>query len=516
MMVIKKFLQSFFALAAVALAVVFGNGYQASAATSQWEARYYNNKTLSGDAQYIVTESAINHDWGHGTPFHDIHKDSFSVRWYRTANFPTAGTYRFTGTMDDGMRVWVDDRIVIDSWTDSQQHSVSGDIALTAGDHNVKVEYYEAGGVAIAKLDWVFVGGSAPPTNAPQITNWRGEYFNNKTLTGSPNLIRDDAQLNFDWGTNSPSNNVITADGFSVRWTRSINLSGGQYRFTVTADDGVRLWVNGLLVVDQWRDGGATSYNVDINLPSGNIPLKVEYYENTGAAVAKLSWVQLGGSPTPVPTQPSTGWYAEYFNNKHLNGLPLSTRNEANLDFNWGYGSPVPNLINVDQFSARWTRTVDLAAGTYRFTATSDDGMRVYVNNTLVINAWSDHAVQTFTGDVTVSGGPVTIKVEYYDNSLLAEAHVSWSRLTSTGTPTNTGMTASVTAGALNVRRGPGVSYGVLTAAYKNQVLTLTGYRANVGSALWVSVKTANGTTGWVNSAYLATNYPLGSLTLWQ
>lgn len=512
-MMFKNYLKYLFVLTTAVLSVASYHPADA-AASSQWEARYYNNKTLSGDPLYIVTESAINHDWSHGTPFYDINKDSFSVKWRRTANFPNAGTYRFTATMDDGMRVWVDDRLIIDSWTDSQVHSLSSDLYLNAGDHDVKVDYYEAGGVAVAKLDWIFISGSAGPTT---ISNWRGEYFNNKGLSGLPVLIRDDSQINFDWGIGSPVSNVVTSDSFSVRWTRTVSLNAGKYRFTVTADDGIRLWVNGLLVVSQWRDGPATTYNVEVNLSGGNIPLQVEYYENTGAAVAKLSWEQLSGTVTPIPLPPTGNWYAEFFNNKHLSGLPLATRYDATIDFNWGYGSPVPNMVNVDTFSVRWTQTANFTAGTYRFTATSDDGIRLYVNNQLIINAWNDHAVQTYTADLTLSGGSMPIKVEYYENSLLAEARVSWSLLGG-GTPSvpTTGLSAIVNTGALNVRSGPGVAYGVIAGVYSGQTVTLTGYRASVGTSTWVSIRTAAGINGWVNARYLSTSYPLNNLMVWH
>ena len=121
---------------------------------------------------------------GDGRPDPAVDKDAFSARWKRTVNF-AAGTYRFTATMDDGMRVWVDDSLIINSWWDSQVHSISYDIYLNGGNHQIKVEYYEAGGGAIAKMNWTPIGGSSSST----YVNWKGEYFNNMSLAGQPIMV---------------------------------------------------------------------------------------------------------------------------------------------------------------------------------------------------------------------------------------------------------------------------------------------------------------------------------------
>ena len=87
-------------------------------------------------------------------------------------------------------------------------------------------------------------------------------------------------------------------------------------------------------------------------------------------------------------------WQASYWNNTSLSGSPVLQRSESNLDYNWGMGSPGPGVY-ADGFSTRWTRYLDLEAGTYRFTATSDDGLRLYVDGSLLINEWYDHAAKT-------------------------------------------------------------------------------------------------------------------------
>jgi hypothetical protein len=127
---------------------------------------------------------------------------------------------------------------------------------------------------------------------------WRGEYFNNKDLSGAAAMVRDDGAgfIDFDFGSGSPSPACgIGADNFSARWTRTVNFSSaGNYRFTVTANDGVRLFVDNQLLLDKWFDQPTTTYPVDVSLAAGAHTLRLEHFENGGVAVAKLSWSLLG------------------------------------------------------------------------------------------------------------------------------------------------------------------------------------------------------------------------------
>lgn len=254
-----------------------------------WQVSYWNNKTLTGEPLVQSSEANLDWDWGTGSPHAALPADGFSARWSRYIDVP-AGRYRFTATADDGIRVYVDNNLIINQWSDHPAQTFTADIALTAGHHLVVVEYYENTGLAIARLAY------GPAAVTP--VNWYGEYFNNRTLSGAPVLVRDDAEINFNWSTGSPAPG-LPADGFSVRWTRTINFPAGNYRFTTTADDGVRLWVNGHLLIDKWFDQAASSHSGSIFL-SGNAPIKLEYYENGGFASARLTWALEGSTPPPT------------------------------------------------------------------------------------------------------------------------------------------------------------------------------------------------------------------------
>jgi DNA-binding beta-propeller fold protein YncE len=120
---------------------------------------------------------------------------------------------------------------------------------------------------------------------------WSGQYFNSRFLAGRPVLTREDAQVDFDWGTGAPGPGLGVND-FSVRWTRTVYFDEGAYRFTTIVNGGLRLWVDDRLLIDQWQDQAAT-YNADVSLTRGCHRLQLEYYDGSGSAAVHLNWAAL-------------------------------------------------------------------------------------------------------------------------------------------------------------------------------------------------------------------------------
>jgi PKD repeat protein len=256
------------------------------------------------------------------------------------------------------------------------------------------------------------------PTSTPVvITDWRGEYYSNPQLSGDPVLVRNDIAISFDWGTGSPGSG-LPVDDFSVRWSRGLSFSAGTYRFYARVDDGVRLWLDGDLVIDQWHDSAPTTYSADVTLTGGWHNLRMEYYERGGGALAQLSWERLEHYPD---------WKAQYYDNRKLEGDPVLVRNETEIDHNWGNGSPGDG-VPVDNFSARWTREVDFKSGTYVVRVRVDDGVRLWFDDTLVIDSWTDGSARWIEKERWVSGGEHRVKVEYYEHNGAARIEVSWER----------------------------------------------------------------------------------------
>ncbi len=435
-----------------------------------WRAEYFDNRKLSGTPVLVRYDPAVDFAWRDGSPHDKVPADDFSVRWTRTMGF-TAGTYRFYASCDDGVRILVDGTRVVDAWRDQKlPNTHTGDITLAEGQHTVVVEYYDHGGEASAHVWWNRLGAFA---------GWEGRYYDNAELRGGPALVRDDAEINFDWGEGAPAD-WMPDDHFSAIWTRSVTFSPGTYRFNVMSDDGVRVWLDDSLLMDYWRPMEYEYQYVDGIYLEGTHQLKVAYFERTGLARIQFWWKPAGTAappvaPTPAPTPvpaPVTvklgPWRGEYFNNLDLSGSPAVARTDAALDFNWAWAAPAAG-VNRDKFSVRWTGTFLFQGGRYRFTTTSDDGVRVSVNGQRIIDAWTPMR-GTRAGEVSLSPGTHTVQVEYFERLQAAMMRLNVERLSNAVTPPVTPTPPTVCEG------GP----LRLDAWYVDRVCTATGWKATV------------------------------------
>jgi hypothetical protein len=237
--------------------------------------------------------------------------------------------------------------------------------------------------------------------------DWRGEYFANAMLLGTPVIVRNDPDVNFNWGRSAPVAG-LPMDNFSVRWTRQLSFPTTQaYRFVLRSDDGVRLWIDSTLIIDEWHAAAPAAYQRDVNLTAGWHAVRIEYYESTGDALAQFS---IQAAPPPI-----VNWKGEYFANPTFAGLPTLTRDDAAISFDWGQGAPA-NGLPADNFSVRWTRTLNFAADTYRFSLRADDGVRLWIDGVLQIDEWHDSNGQTYTRDVSLGAGNHNLRIEYFEN----------------------------------------------------------------------------------------------------
>ena len=119
---------------------------------------------------------------------------------------------------------------------------------------------------------------------------FRGEYFANARLEGSPVLVRCENQIDFNWLFGPPAWN-LPWDNFSSRYDGEILVNtSGLYNIQSTTDDGVRVWLDGKLIIGRWNDMAATPISVRRNLTAGLHTVRMEYYEHSGVARASLSW----------------------------------------------------------------------------------------------------------------------------------------------------------------------------------------------------------------------------------
>lgn len=167
-------------------------------------------------------------------------------------------------------------------------------------------------------------------------TGLRGEYFDNADFTAAK-LMRTDATVNFDWGTGTPDA-TVGADSFSVRWTGQVQAKFTEtYTFYTTSDDGVRLWVNNQLLINNWTDHAPTENSATIALVANQrYEIRMEYFENGGGAVARLSWSSPSQAKQVIPQAclysglPATVFVSDLTPTAQVNGWGTYERDRSN------------------------------------------------------------------------------------------------------------------------------------------------------------------------------------------
>lgn len=270
-------------------------------------------------------------------------------------------------------------------------------------------------------------------TACPSINAWKGEYWNNKTLSGSPWLCRNDANVDFNWGSSYPQIG-FPVDGFSARWTKVVSFSAGKYRFHLKGDDGIRLWVNGTLLINQWKDQPPTEYTADYILNSACYSVKVEYYENAVGAMVKLWWEKIASTPT--------------VNSLAINNGSSSTTNRTVYLNNSCSGSPSHYMASESSSftGASWLNyssapTFSLSSGsgtkTIYFKVKNSAGLispvktdTIYLNSVITYSCSPTPGIYTSYGNViklkvsSISGSKITFTVAKKDGTAFTSSGV--------------------------------------------------------------------------------------------
>ncbi len=128
-----------------------------------------------------------------------------------------------------------------------------------------------------------------------------GEYFDQSNFSNRKE-VRVDATVDFDWGQGSPLPSIGPTT-FSVRWTGKIEPRFSEkYTFRTGSDDGIRLWVDGQLLIDEWGPHAIRYHEAEIDLKAGVLyDIRIDYHELAGFAAASLSWSSASQSLEIVP-----------------------------------------------------------------------------------------------------------------------------------------------------------------------------------------------------------------------
>jgi GH43 family beta-xylosidase len=263
-------------------------------------------------------------------------------------------------------------------------------------------------------------------------TGLTGQYFFNDNFTGLADTRTEAVAQN--WGTASPGSG-IDADTFSVRWTGQVQPRYTEhYTFTALSDEAVRVWVDGQLVVDDWLPHTVRYSAGSIDLVANQLyDIRVDYREETGSARMELNWFS---TSQPFQIIPSDRLYTSPAGllGSYSDASGGSLRQiDAAVDFNWGQGAPAG--LTTDHFQATWTGRLQANySELYNFATTSDDGVRLSIDDELVIDHWTDHSAMVDTGSKALEAGKwYDIKLEYYDNTGPAQVSLKWSSARQTG-----------------------------------------------------------------------------------
>jgi len=128
--------------------------------------------------------------------------------------------------------------------------------------------------------------------NSKLITGLKGEYFNNITLAGEPAFTRTDRQIRFQWTLFGPDPEKIPNEFFSARWTGQLKSPGtGTYKIGIDGNDGYRLYINNVLILDNWIKRTRQTLTTNFSFETGKMyDIRIEYYEPTGNAWFSLVW----------------------------------------------------------------------------------------------------------------------------------------------------------------------------------------------------------------------------------
>ncbi|MGH2522939.1 MAG: glycoside hydrolase domain-containing protein, partial [Anaerolineales bacterium] len=267
---------------------VFDNGNCAS----DWQETFFADTDLgtacgtrTESGVYLFRDSLAGWSLPAGCPGVE---EAWSVRMVRHDAWFDGGTYEFGLFYDDAARLYVDGALVVDGWSDSQHY---GSRALSAGSHQLILEYKNNGGRAIAQL-WWRGPGAVPASQTQDASQWWVSYWGNQSQFGDPVTSQNEGAgfLARNWGNGGPGFE-IPDDHFSTRFERTINFGCGTYAFHLRSDDGSRLAIDGVnqAQFDHWSPG-IWETRANVTLAAGNHVVTIDQHENAGAASLHFNW----------------------------------------------------------------------------------------------------------------------------------------------------------------------------------------------------------------------------------
>ncbi|GAB4419986.1 MAG: hypothetical protein OHK0039_33020 [Bacteroidia bacterium] len=353
--------------------------------------QYYDNENFTNLVATQV-DPKVDFYWGLTGPAPMQFPHFYSVRWTGYLLPLHSETYTFSTYSDDGVIVTINNQQLFGTLNTNGINNYAGNIALTAGVKvPITVEYIQGSGLSFIELYWE--SASQPKEIVPTRVLFP---------TGGPT-----------------KNQRITFAAIPNKTT-----TDGPFALSATASSGLPV---SLLKVS----GPATVSGNMVTLTgaAGEVVIRATQAGGTqgGDVYAAAPEVERSFFVSPPNTGQGNGLLGTYYHNADLTNAAF-TRTDENIDFYWGSFSPAPSIDN-NTFSVRWEGDLEPPfSETYTFTTTTDDGVRLYVNNQLLIDAWGDQPQTQYSAQIALTGGvKVPIRMEYYEGRAYALARLNWS-----------------------------------------------------------------------------------------
>jgi hypothetical protein len=426
---------------------------------------YYSNLTQTAPAAYSPIDSTIDFTFGNASPAPGITAgSSYSVTWNGYVQAVFSETYTFETESSDGVKLVVGGTTLINQFNAQTDKKFTGTVAMTAGSKvPISLTYENVSNTAQVHLRWssahqpyqiIPVTQLYPLPVAAGSNGLHAAYYNNITNgpafnpsamgAPAPTTVRLDPTVNFTWNGAVPATGV-GGSNFGAEWTGNVTIPcTGNYQFCVTGDDGVRLWIDGVVVDDGYVSQGATTYcSTTTAKTAGSVhSVRMDYFQGGGGAVAQLSWntscTTSGVIPTadltPVPSipAPTTGLTGTYYSNIDFTGSAVSELDSV-VDFSWNGASPAAGIPGSN-FSAEWTGQVQIpCTGNYQFCVVGDDGVRLWLDGVKIDDGWYYQGATSYCNNLSGSsmaetaGAKHDIKMDYFQGSGGAVAQLQWS-----------------------------------------------------------------------------------------
>jgi hypothetical protein len=276
---------------------------------SLWLALFYANRDLGEPAVITRTENnATIHFRTHSSPAPGVPPTRYSVTWTKQQTFTSLDSYLFEINASDGVRLYIIDPeghsdLVINEWRITPLRVARGSRTLQPGiPYTLRVDYFYNGSAPAARLDITWT---------VQYTGWEARYYNSTDMDGDVIYRRDDSPspdggIDVTWegapmwnGTPVPG---VSTDNFAVDWERQVYFQCACiYRFSADFDDGMRVYIDSVLLFDNLAPGSATHIDANRSMRVGKHFVEVHYVERSGSARARLSWQADCNLPTPAP-----------------------------------------------------------------------------------------------------------------------------------------------------------------------------------------------------------------------